>query len=197
MVDWAKEMTITSPLNPGPSGGTTNFSNGISAMVNQGYWFSGRLENAESPVNAQMYPTWSFMDESRYNPCGYGCSGSITRLSKVPDGAWLFNEFFMFEEPAVARAKNGWGVPGFMSHFQYMPREGDFRGPLYELIMQQVEVALPAIPTNPFIKLQTFDQPYNKYLELHLKDEITFDEFMQKIEDEVNTAIADSIKRLA
>jgi multiple sugar transport system substrate-binding protein len=197
MVEWAKEKTITSPINPGPEGGAANFSNGISAMVNQGYWFSGRLENAKSKVNAQMYPAWSFIGDVEYNPCGYGCSGSITRKSKVADGAWLFNEYFMFEEPAHTRAKNGWGVPGFLSHFEMMPREGAFRGPLYELIMKQVKVALPAIPVNPYIKLSTFDQPYSKYLELHLKGEITFDEFMAKIEEEVNMAITDSIKRLA
>ena len=82
-----------------------------------------------------MYPTWSFMGEDRYNPCGYGCwwrdhaslQGKRGRLD-------IQRVLYVRRAGPWARAKGGWGVPAFISHFDLMPREGDYRGPLFELI---------------------------------------------------------------
>jgi multiple sugar transport system substrate-binding protein len=195
ITDWALEKTCTSPINPAPDWGGPNFASGLSSIICQGYWYSGFLEQNKSQVKGQMYPAWSWGGGKMYNPCGYGCSGAITRESKNPEGAWIFHEYFMAEEPAITRAKSGWGVPALKSQLELMPKDGDFRGPLYEMVVQQTEAGLPPLPVSPFCRMAAFDQPNAKYQEMYLRGEITFDDYIGKVEDEVNATIADEIAR--
>jgi multiple sugar transport system substrate-binding protein len=149
ITDWALEKTCTSPINPATNWGGPNFSNGTSAIICQGYWYSGMLEQNQSKVVAQMYPAWTYTTDKMYNPCGYGCSGSISTQSKNPDAAWVFQEYFMTEDPAIARAKGGWGVPVFKSQLSMMPQTGDFRAQLYKTTMVLAETGLPPLPASP------------------------------------------------
>lgn len=195
VTDWALEKTMSSAINPAPDWGGPNFASGLSSIICQGYWYSGFLEQNKSEVNGQMYPAWSFAGGEMYNPCGEGTSGSIPRDSKNPDAAWVFQEFFMFEEPAIARAQSGWGVPSFKSQFELMPREGEFRSTLFNTVMQQAEVALPPLKISPYARMAAFDQPNAKYQEMYLRGEISFDEYVGKVEDEANATIQDEIER--
>jgi multiple sugar transport system substrate-binding protein len=195
LTDWAKEKTCTSPINPATDWGGPNFASGLSAIICQGYWYSGFLEQNKSEVKAQMYPAWSYGGDKMYNPCGYGCSGAITRGSKNPDAAWAFQEYFMAEEPAITRAKSGWGVPALKSQLELMPKDGDFRGPLYEMVNSQVKAGLPPLPASPFARMAAFDQPNAKYQEMYLRGEISFEDYIGKVEDETNATISDEIQR--
>lgn len=195
ITDWAKEKTMSSPINPAPDWGGPNFASGLSSIICQGYWYSGFLEQNQSKVNGQMYPAWSYAGGALYNPCGEGTSGSIPRESKNPDAAWVFQEFFMFEEPAIARAKSGWGLPAFKSQFDLLPREGEFRSTLYETVRQQADAALPSLKISPYARMAAFDQPNAKYQEMYLRGEISFEDYIGKVEDEANATIQEEIER--
>jgi len=195
ITDWALEKTCTSPINPATDWGGPNFSNGISAIICQGYWYSGMLEQNQSKVVASMFPAWTYTTTKMYNPCGYGASGAISAQSKNPEAAWAFQEYFMTEEPAITRAKSGWGVPSLKSLLPLMPQTGDFRAPLYKLTMELAATGLPPLPANPFARLAAFDQPNAKYQEMYLRKEISFDDYIGKVEDEVNATVSDEISR--
>jgi multiple sugar transport system substrate-binding protein len=166
--------------------------------MNTGYWVAANCVklNPESEEKIMMYPAWGWGDVAKeYNPNAWGAGGSITRLSKVPDAAWLFNEYYTIEEPAIARAKTGWGVPTFKSLFQYMPQGTPWRKQLYDMIMQQAQSVLPPLEFGPYIMRSSMDAPFKKYNQMYLKGEISFDDMLTKFEADVNTAIADEMGR--
>lgn len=101
----------------------------------------------------------------------------------------------MFEEPAIARAESGWGVPSFKSQLDLMPREGEFRSTLYETVMQQADAALPVLKISPYARKAAIDQPNSKYQEMYLRGEISFDDYIGRVEDEANATIQDELER--
>ena len=101
----------------------------------------------------------------------------------------------MFEEPAIARAKSGWGLPSFKSQFDLLPREGEFRSTLYQTVRQQADAALPSLKISPYARMAAFDQPNAKYQEMYLRGEISFEDYIGKVEDEANATIQDEIER--
>lgn len=198
ITDWQKEKTCTSPINPSDKLATDNFCAKLSATVNTGYWLAAKCVNRapETEEQIMMYPAWGWGDVTEeYNPNAWGAGGSIARESKVPDAAWLFNEYYTIEEPAIARSKTGWGVPAFKSLFPNMPQGTPWRKSLYDMIMHQAESVLPPLQFGPYIQRTSMDAPFKKYSQMYLKGEITFDDMLVRLEGEVNQVISDAMSR--
>lgn len=198
ITDWQKEKTCTSAINPSDKPAADGFCSKLSATVNTGYWLAANCVSKvpETEEQVMMFPAWGWGDVAQeYNPNAAGAGGSIARESKVADAAWIFNEFYTIEEPAIARAKTGWGVPAFKSLFPLMPQGTPWRKTLYDKIMKQAESVLPPLQFGPYMRRASMDAPFKKYSQMYLKDEISFDDMLVRLEDEVNQVINDAISR--
>jgi multiple sugar transport system substrate-binding protein len=102
----------------------------------------------------------------------------------------------MSEEPAVARAESGWGVPGLRSQLDLMPREEPWRQQVYKTVQWELDNSQVSVVTwNPFIDTAPYQTAWTKYRKPYLEDEITLDEMLQGVEDEVNLAIQEGMDR--
>lgn len=198
MFDWKKEGTIPSAINPtiGDWSGP-DFRDGVSASVLYGFWFSGFVHDKaewDIPNNMMMLPApkWG---PNYANPCAAGTGCMVNSQTKIPDGAWLLFAWYMFEDPAIRRAKIGWGVPGLKSHLDLMPKEEPWRKQIFDMVIWEMEnSSVFRVEPTPYVDRDAFPSVWSKYEESALKDEITFDEMLQNIETEMNELIQEGIE---
>jgi len=115
----------------------------------------------------------------------------ISSQTKDVDAAWAVFEQYMGGKPAQDRAKSGWGVPGLKSMYPQMPQETAFQKQVQKVLQAELTKSDFILQFNPYIGEETFATSWKKNLEPALKGSISFDKFVQNIEAEVNTAIAD------
>src|SRR5438874_2922487 len=115
----------------------------------------------------------------------------ISAQTKDADAAWAVFEQYMGGKPAQDRAKSGWGVPGLKSMYAQMPQETAFQKQVQKVLQGELSKSDFILQFNPYIGEETFSTSWKKNLEPALKGSISFDKFVQNIEAEVNTAIAD------
>lgn len=195
--DASKEGITWSPLNPSPNGWNgKDFQLGLVGITSNGYWYSGLLRGDST---AAMYdkaimlpaPTWGKL---RYSPA-FGPSGVvIAAQAQNPDAAWAFFEWFNAGTPAIDRAKSGWGVPSLKSFMQYMPQETAFDKQTYAVVQDEMANAAYIRPINPyFASGPALDASFKTNLEMALRDEITFDQMIENIDQEMNQALQDGL----
>jgi multiple sugar transport system substrate-binding protein len=195
--DWQKEKGLVSVLNPATAGWSgEGFNNRSAAAVQWGYWFGGMAETEEVPGEDILMlpsPTWG---TDYASPCLAGCGAVLTSMTKVPDAAWKVFEWFMGEEPSEARAKSGWGVPGLQSQLELMPQDEPWRQNSYDVVQHEIENTTTAIiDFCPYITPDTFTATWNQYEETMLLGDMTLDEMLKMVEDEVNLAIKEGMAR--
>ena len=101
----------------------------------------------------------------------------------------------------VARASSGWGVPGLKSLYPLMPTESDYQKQVQKVLTKELELNTAPLSFNPYLSVTAGDQTeaatsWAKNLELALKGEITFDQLVQNVEQEVNAAIQENKDRI-
>ncbi len=196
-MDWMKEGGLPSSINPHVAGWSgQDWRQRAAASVQWGYWFSGMAESEEvsgDEILMMRAPTWG---PTYSNPCGTGAGMMVTSASKVPDAAWKLFEWYMGEQPAEARAKSGWGVPGLQSMLDLMPREEAWRQHNYDMVQWEIEnTAVSVIDFTPYATPDTFKSVWAKYQDSAVAGEITVDEMIDNIEREFNEAIQEGIDR--
>jgi multiple sugar transport system substrate-binding protein len=192
----AKENVIFNPLNPSPNWSVPDLLDGKTASIVIGYWAQASFASAENPVenpeNFVMYPALSWGGEVVVNPPMGGAGMFITAGSKNPDEAWKFFEYYMGGEPAISRAKAGWGLPALKSLYQYISLDTEWQQQFYDNVQWEMEnsVITPR-RINPYYTTATFNGTWSKQLELYLKGEVTLEEAIANTDAEVNKAILD------
>jgi multiple sugar transport system substrate-binding protein len=194
--DLAKEKVVASPLNPSPSWNGEDFTKGTVALIQYGYWFSAMAESDVTRGQVVMLPapTWAGV---RRNPTITATGMVMAAATTVPDAAWKVFEWYNGKEPAIARAKSGWGVPGLKSLYNLMPAETDFQRQVQRVLQEEMKYADFTLQFNPFLGETTAADTWAKYLEQGLKGQITFDDMLAKVEKEVNVAIQEGVNRIA
>ena len=196
--DWQKEKGIPSAINPFPSESWSgqDWVQGQAAATMWGYWFSGMVESDKvKGEDCLMLPAAKW-GPNYTNPCVSGCGALITSTTRVPDAAWKVFEWFMGEEPADNRAKSGWGVPAQKSKLPLMPVDKPWRKATFDQVQWEMQnTKVPIAKWTPYIVPDTFTGAWSKYEEPALKGEITLDQMLQKIEEEVNEALKEGIAR--
>jgi multiple sugar transport system substrate-binding protein len=200
VVKWYYDMSeapyTVSPQMPSPGGWTGNdFLANVLAMQQYGFWFSAMAESDDNRGDVVMLPgpTWSGVRNDRT----ITATGMIqTSDTQNPDAAWKVQEYYNGEEPSVARAGSGWGVPGLKSQLELVPRETDFQQQVFGVL--EGELALDTVPIqfNPFVGENVVPNTWSKYLDQALIGDITFDELVTSMESEVNLAIQEGIDRI-
>lgn len=192
----AKENVIFNPLNPSPNWSVPDLLDGKTASISIGYWAQASFASAKNPVenpeNFVMYPALSWGGDVVVNPPMGGAGMFISAGSKNVDEAWKFFEYFMGGEPAINRAKAGWGLPALKSLYQYISLPTEWQQHFYDNVQWELEnsVMTPR-RINPYYTTATFNSTWAKQLELYLKGEVTLEEAIANTDAEVNKAIAD------
>jgi multiple sugar transport system substrate-binding protein len=192
--DLAKDNVTWNPLNPSPSWAGDDFVKGQVGLVQYGYWFSGMVSTTkDAAVDGEKTlflpaPSWS---GKRLNPTISGTGMVMAQATKNPDAAWKFFEYYMAGAPAQARAKSGWGVPPLKSQYAQMPQATEFQKQVQQVLQDSLKYADYALAANPYYDDSAFDTSWTSNLEQVLRGSINFDQLIQNVENDVNTAIAD------
>jgi len=194
--DLASENLGTNPLNPSPSWIGEDFTKGTLGICQYGFWFGAMAESDVTAGQAMMLPTATWAGVPR-DPTMTATGFIMAAATKVPDAAWRVFEWYMGEQPALDRAKSGWGVPALKSMYDLIPNETEYEQQKFRVL--QAELALETTPLqfNPFLTEGTIPDSWTKNLEQALLGAITFDECLANVEAEVNAAIRDGIDRIA
>lgn len=189
-----KDDVMTNPLDPAPAWGGQNFVDGQLAICQYGYWFSGMVNGSKVQDDTLFLsaPKWG---PTHQDPTITATGDMIHSRTKVFDAAWKLYAWFHTGEPAVERAKSGWGVPALKSLYHYMPTENPFQKQVNRVLQGELQISDVAIRYNPYI-----DQSENvaqnpilsawyKNLEPALKGQLTFDQLVKNVESSVDDAI--------
>jgi len=196
--DWMKEKGLPSAINafPSESWSGQDWVQGQAATVLWGYWFSGMAESDKvkgDDIYMMSAPTWG---PTYANPCVTGCGAVVTTTTQVPDAAWKVFEWFLGEEPAINRAKSGWGVPGLTSMLPLMPVDQPWRKRNFDMVNREIKATKVArMQYSPYITPDTFKTAWGKYEEPVLKGTMAMEDLLQNVEKEVNEAIVEGMDR--
>jgi multiple sugar transport system substrate-binding protein len=194
--DMAAQKLMASPIDPSPAGWFgTDFTAAQLAMAQYGFWYSQMAVSDKNKDHVLMLPapTWS----------GVRRDGTITATghivvgaTKNPDATWQLFEWFNGDQPAIDRAKGGWGVPGLKSLVPMIPQTTDYQKQVYKVLQGELALNTPPLQFNPFLSETQVSSSYAKYLEPALKGTLKFEELLTNVENEVNQAIKDGISSI-
>jgi multiple sugar transport system substrate-binding protein len=111
----AKERITVNPLDASPNGWAGgDFTAGILATMQYGYWFGGMCETDANRGSVRMLPapTWTGVHT---DPTVTATGWVVISKTQVPDAAWKVFEWYMGGQPSIDRAGSGWGVPALKS----------------------------------------------------------------------------------
>lgn len=190
MFDLMKDRLAASPIDPADNWEVPLMIAEREAMYQFGFWagacFYGQIPDAQ--IGYFPTPQWG----KKWVNTGGSVMGMVM-FKKAPnnDAAWKLMDYFIGGGPCVARAKSGWGLPPLKSMAQYVPQSTDIQKLCYKVTMDQMKNNF-SMPSNPYVR-DAFTTAWNKYIEDGLKGKYSFDEFLKKVENEVNTAIKDGM----
>jgi multiple sugar transport system substrate-binding protein len=192
-VDLAEKRLTVSPTDPSPNGWAGgDFTAGLTAMMQYGYWYSAMVETDVTKGKVVMLPgpTWT---DKRRDPTMTATGAVVTAATKVPDAAWKVFEWYHGGQPSIDRAKSGWGVPALRSQMNLIPQETDFQKQCYKVLTAELALDTPPLQFNPFLGENVVNTAYDKYLDQYLRKQLNFDDLIKGITTEVNQAIKDGI----
>jgi multiple sugar transport system substrate-binding protein len=195
----AKEGVTYSPTNPSPNWGVPDLQGGQVASMQMGYWSQAQFladaaDSVEKPTDFVMYPALSWGGKKVSDPSGGGAGWFISAKTKNPDAAWKLFEYYMAGEPAITRAKSGWGVPALKSQMTYMDVKEDWQKQFLATVNWEIANAdTSARRINPYYSTDTLNTIWSSQLEQYLKGTITIDEAIANLDTQVNKAIADGM----
>ncbi|GCE31309.1 hypothetical protein KDA_67930 [Dictyobacter alpinus] len=186
-VDWARARVGDSPLDPSTDWSGPLFISGRMAMVPWGYWFGGYLASSDAKVRQQslLIPSPQWAPTKRVSNCYGGTGWYITKKSKHPDEAWKFFEFYMGQDPAVARAKSGTGLSPLKHLFDQTPKTTAADQQTYKV--QQAE--LPYLSTyqfTPYATTQALSQAIDNVIKPVMLGQSNLDNGLQQLNTAVN-----------
>jgi len=163
MFDLMNLGVAQSPLSPSPRGWQgPDFLAGQIAMQQYGFWFSGMVTgtaNTETGMEgdnkgqaimipAPIWGTRASASRRRSRPPAM----SRPKITKNPDAMWDAFEWFSAREPAMTRAKGGWGVPALKSLYQYIPEYNEERKQIKKVLLEEMKYSDFVVRFNPFLK---------------------------------------------
>jgi multiple sugar transport system substrate-binding protein len=194
--DMADKKLTYSPTNPSPGGWMgTDFTAGQLAMIQYGFWYSAMAEGDNTKGKLMLLPAPNWAGKKR--DLTITATGMVmTSASQVPDAAWKTFEYYNGGQPALDRAKSGWGVPGLKSMLPLIPKETEFQKQCGKVLEGELAMQDTPLQFNPFLGETQVPSAWSKYLEQGLKGEIKFEQLFKNLEDEVNAAIKDGISAI-
>lgn len=191
----AKANVTFNPLNPSASWSGEQFTKEQVAVTQYGYWFSAMAETDKTKGSIVKLPSPKWGSNHK-DPTITGTGAAIHAKTKVPDQTWTVFEWYHAKEPAVARAKSGWGVPALKSLYKYMPVDTPFQKQVQKVLQNELKLADAAVRFNPYLSQNAFPKTWNKHLEGALKGQLSFDQLLTNVERELNEVIKEGQDRV-
>jgi len=189
--DIAKEDLSPNPLDPTSTYEGDEFTKGKLAMVQYGYWFSAAAESDVTKGKVKFLPAPTWAGSAHRDPCAAATCTSISSQTKNAEAAWEWLEWFHAGDPAIARAKSGWGVPALQSLYNLMPSQTPFQQQVQKVLTAELKVAGFPLQYNPYYDAQgTNSDAWKTNLEQGLRGTVSFDDMIKNIEQANNDAIA-------
>ncbi|MFH8252982.1 ABC transporter substrate-binding protein [Microbacterium sp. B2969] len=166
------------------------YSTGQMAMTLDGYWFGGGLQSQDAAAVAgtsTLIPAPTFGE--RLSPVFGGVGAWIPEASKNKDAAWKVMEFFMGEDPAVARSKSGWGLPVLDSLWTNLPTAEPYQQTAMDTAKGELDHAKP-LADSPYITATVWNDAIDKVLQSTIKGEASVDDALKTLQGEINDALA-------
>ena len=171
------------------------FVDNKAAIIIAGYWFSGFLKTNELTKDRLddfgVAPAPVVEGGKRISPTGAGTGAIIYKNTKHPKEAWEVFEWFFGAEPAVERAKAGYGLPGTKTLTEMLPQESAFDKMNYDFIQNELQFTDGSLPYNPYLNYQAVNSIIDKYFTPVYFDKDTVDGAVQKMTEELNTLITE------
>jgi multiple sugar transport system substrate-binding protein len=192
----AKEKLSANPVDPSTNGWFgTDFTAGILALAQYGYWFGGMCESDSNRGKVRMLPapTWTGVHS---DPTVTATGMVMMSKTEIPDAAWKVFEWYNGGQPSIDRAGSGWGVPGLKSQWKLMPNSTPFQQQVQKVLTGELAVNNVKLQFNPFLGEGTFVNAWTTHLQEALTGAATFDELISRTEKDVNTLISEGVSRL-
>jgi multiple sugar transport system substrate-binding protein len=189
MFDMMKDRLAASAIDPADNWEVPLVIAGREAMYQFGFWagacFYGQLKDEQ--IGYFPAPKWGKKWLNLTSSTG------IFMFAKAPnnDAAWKFMDFYIGGGPGVERAKSGWGLPPLKSQIKYVPQATAIQKLALSTTLAQMKNSFTP-QANPYVR-DAFNTAWNKYIEDALKGKYSFDDFLKKVENEVNQAIKDGM----
>lgn len=203
--DLVKEGLTQSVIEPSPRNNVIqDFLAGQVGLIQYGLWFAANVlgtmvtAGLDPAYKAIMIPAPIWKDGKEVD-IDFAAMGCVTaRETPHPDEAWEFNEWFHTQEPAIERAKLGWGIPAFKSMKSLMPGDNDVFLQAQAVAFEQERKGATShiVRYNPFAKGDVVSASFRQYLEPAIKGSITFQEFVDTVQKDVSAQLDEGVKIL-
>ena len=164
--DVAQAHVAVSALDPEPLGQFGLFQANRVAMVQSGYWWGGAVVGTKALNNSNvgLLPAPQF-GSKRTSGCSGGVGAVIMKKAANPDGAWRVLEYFLGagNQPAIDRAKSGWGLPAFKSLEGDLPQALPWQKQALATVRSDYKYFTPGV-YSPYITITEAGNLFDKYL---------------------------------
>jgi multiple sugar transport system substrate-binding protein len=193
LVDYCQAGVGTSPLLTDATSPTAPFVAGRTALSSIGYWFGEQVETDPHHLSSYMYnvpaPSWQGV---RVSPCGAGIGISMAAKSQNKDAAWKLIEYFMAGQPAIDRAKGGWGLASLKSMQRYLPQATAFDKERYRVTQNDLK-HFASLPLTPYADFTAMATAVTTELTKVLKGNQTLTTAAKNVEQTIDKLIAQTI----
>ncbi len=167
------------------------------AMMQLGYWYNGLLVNngnfKDRLDNYLLIQSPSQNEGSPAGVCEAGVGYAIYSGSKNKDAAFRFLELFLGGDWAKKRVESGWGNPELGELVEYMPQDTEFRKMAFDSNKIALE-NMSIMSINPYILGSAVDNVFNTYLMEVMYDNMTMDDAIESISNDLNTLIREGLQ---
>jgi len=195
----SKQRLTDSPLDPAEAwlGGNFAADEPRSAVYQYGYW-AGAMYNEPEVVDKIGYAPGPIWGNGEWLNGGHVAGTMMFKAEEqyMNDEAWKFMEYYHAGGPAITRAKSGWGLPFQKSFRDMIPTVTELDRTRLNVTLDQLETGrYYVINGNPWA-LEPIKTVWNKHIGEALKETISFEEFLGRVEKETNDLIMDGMNTL-
>jgi multiple sugar transport system substrate-binding protein len=162
-------------------------------MAQQGYWFAGVVAGSEDAPNWARLTTAPVLGDTRFSPTTGATGHYISAYSKNPDAAWAFLEYYTAGQPAIDRAKSGWGLPAVDSLREFLPQDEVYQKLALETQTKE-EAFAGVLQFSPFVQKDAANAVIAEVLPDAINGKITVEEAGKEITDKINDLIDQGIE---
>lgn len=155
-LDYAAAQVGPTVARPLPAGASAAFFADQLGMLGYGYWFSGMIAADENSQDHVRFCTAPQFGTTPTSPCFAAVGHWIPRTSKHKEEAWLFFEHYFGGQPAIDRAKSGWGLPGITAMNADLPKDKPYQKQALEV--QKAEFPhMSVLKYSPYVAYTALD----------------------------------------
>ncbi len=189
--DVAQAHVAVSALDPEPLGQFGLFQANRVAIVQSGYWWGGAVVGTKALNNSNcgLLPAPQF-GAKRTSGCSGGVGAVIMKNAANKDGAWRVLEYFLGpkNQPAIDRAKSGWGLPAFKQLEADLPATLPWQKEAIACVKNELKYFTPG-QYSPYITIAEAGTLFDQYMTPAYKGQTTVAKAAAQLEAAFNKKI--------